>query len=68
MTSKINNESEERTSSTYALTMYRHNHTLNGKEIKIGKQVTKTFGIPLDKRLLIAYILPTTLALMSVFW
>jgi hypothetical protein len=68
MTSKINNESEERTSSTYALTMYRHNHTLNGKEVKIGKQVTKTFGTLLVKRPLIVYIHLTTLALMSVFW
>jgi len=29
--------SEERTSSTHALTMYRHNTTLNGKEYKVGK-------------------------------
>ena len=29
--------SEERTSSTHALTMYRHNTTVNGKEYKIGK-------------------------------
>jgi hypothetical protein len=28
--------SEERTSSTHALTMYRHNTTVNGKEVKIG--------------------------------
>ena len=26
---------EERTSSTYALTMYRHNHMVNGKELAI---------------------------------
>ena len=29
------NDYEERTSSTYALTMYRHNTTVNGKEMKI---------------------------------
>ena len=28
--------SEERTSSTHALTMYRHNTTFNGKEYKVG--------------------------------
>lgn len=28
--------SEERTSSTHALTMYRHNTVVNGKEYKVG--------------------------------
>ena len=29
--------SEERTSSTHALTMYRHNTVVDGKEYKVGK-------------------------------
>ena len=29
--------SEERTSSTHALTMYRHNTMVDGKEYKVGK-------------------------------
>lgn len=46
MTSKISiniiitNHSEERTSSTHALTMYRHNTTINGKETAIGKYIS----------------------------
>jgi Rab-like protein 2 len=31
----IVNYSEERTSSTHALTLYRHNTTLNGREVKV---------------------------------
>ena len=34
---KLNLYSEERTSSTHALTMYRHNTVHNGKEYKVGK-------------------------------
>jgi Rab-like protein 2 len=32
--------SEERTSSTHALTMYRHNTIVDGKEVKVGKLLT----------------------------
>lgn len=32
----FNHYSEERTSSTHALTMYRHNTVVNGKEYKVG--------------------------------
>ena len=47
MTSKLRNSfqfhnenfSEERTSSTHALTMYRHNTIVDGKEYKVGKSI-----------------------------
>lgn len=38
----LNFNSEERTSSTHALTMYRHNTVVDGKEYKIGKQSQNT--------------------------
>ena len=36
--------SEERTSSTHALTMYRHNTVHNDKAIKVGKAQTQITG------------------------
>jgi len=46
MTSKeisISIFSEERTSSTHALTMYRYNYNMNGKTQKIGNKRDLTF-------------------------
>lgn len=43
--------SEERTSSTHALTMYRHNTTVDGKEVKVGKLLFKKLNNEFDRYL-----------------
>ena len=66
--------------STYALTMYRYIHKLDGKEYKVGnafsfclkpikkKNILQTYGIPQDKNASKHCILRTILLPTFVFW